>query len=195
VDLALDIFNEMADSLSKDKKNFNELEGFCLVNIIKIKFKILLNQSLNDIKTYEYLINRIDLIIDRLDLDEGTNWITLYNELKEEIEEKREELLKIEKNKLKKYNKIIEELNILYKTKIKIEKKPMEFIDFIISKYPFYNYENIKDSLKDINIHKKHEIIFPKYQPDNYGGREDYVVYNEIYILLGKMKEDLIKYK
>jgi len=195
VDLALDIFNEMADSLSKDKKNFNELEGFCLVNIIKIKFKILLNQSLNDIKTYEYLINRIDLIIDRLDLDEGTNWITLYNELKEEIEEKREELLKIEKNKLKKYNKIIEELNILYKTKIKIEKKPMEFIDFIISKYPFYNYENIKDSLKDINIQKKHEIIFPKYQPDNYGGREDYVVYNEIYILLGKMKEDLIKYK
>ena len=195
VDFALDIFNEMADSLSKDKKNLNELEGFCLVNIIKIKFKILMNQSLNDIKTYEFLFSRIDLIIDRLELEEDTIWVHIYNELKQEIEAKRDQLLEIEENKLKKYNKIIEELNNLYNTKIKREKKPMEFIDFILTNYPFSNYENYKDSLKDKIIDDILVTIFPKYHPDNYNNREDYRVYNEIYILLGKMKDDLIKYK
>ena len=71
----------------------------------------------------------------------------------------------------------------------------MEFIDFILTNYPFSNYENYKDSLKDKIIDDILVTIFPKYHPDNYNNREDYRVYNEIYILLGKMKDDLIKYK
>ena len=36
-------------------------------------------------------------------------------------------------------------------------------------------------------------IIFPKYHPDNYRGLPTYDVYNTIYILIGRMKEDLPK--
>ena len=90
LNILLDIFKEEAETLSEDKNNFSEKEAFCLVNIIIIKFSRLKYQSVDDIKYYKNLINRIEFIIDRLDLDEESNWLSKYNELKEEIEEKKE---------------------------------------------------------------------------------------------------------
>ena len=194
IDMALDIFSEMADSLAKDKKEFTEEEAFCLVNIIKIKFSILGNKSLSDIKTYEILQKRIDLIIDRLD-PEDIIWIKQYNDLMEEIKNKKNQLLeKVEKDKRKNNQKYIDELNSLYKSKIQ-EKKPMEFIDFILQRYPFIGYEKAKESLKGLSFDDIFEKIFAKYHPDNYSNRYDFAVYNEIYILLGRIKEDLRKLK
>ena len=195
VGLALDIFNEMAESLSQGKNNYDESEAFCLVNIIKIKFEVLLNQSLNDIKTYEYLMRRIDLIIERLELDEETKWIPLYEGLKEDIKERKKQLLILEEEKNKKYKPLIEEINNIYNIKIKKEKMPIDFLNFILKKYPYNGYDNSKDLSKDVNCKEILELIFSRYHPDNYGNREDFIVYNEIYILLGKMKEDLNKYK
>jgi len=197
VDLALDIFNEMAESLSQDKKNFHESEAFCLVNIIKIKFSVLLNQSLNDIKTYEFLMSRIDLIIDRLELDEdNTKWIRQYEELKEDIEEKKKQLKKLTDDKAQKIKKCLEEINNIYNTKVKEEKKPMDFINFILTKYHYTGFDSNSSILsKGMSIKEVIEDIFPRYHPDNYNNREDFIIYNEIYMLLGKMKEDLIKYK
>ena len=197
VDLALDIFNEMAESLSQDKKNFHESEAFCLVNIIKIKFSVLLNQSLNDIKTYEFLMSRIDLIIDRLELDkDNTKWIRQYEELKEDIEEKKKQLKKLTDDKAQKIKKCLEEINNIYNTKVKEEKKPMDFINFILTKYHYTGFDSNSSILSNgMSIKEVIEDIFPRYHPDNYNNREDFIIYNEIYMLLGKMKEDLIKYK
>ena len=195
IEIALDILNEMVATLSKEKKNVNESEAYCLVNIIKIKFSVLLNQSLNDLEIYQNLMDRIDFIIDRLEIDEKEFWVEQYNELKEAIEEKREKLSQLGEEKLKEINKAIEDMNNLYNIKVGKEKKPMEFIDFIIKKFPFIGYENFKGMLNDTNYEKIVDNVFPKYHPDNYSKSEDYLIYNEIYILLNKMKEELIKCK
>ena len=113
----------------------------------------------------------------------------------EEIKNKKNQLLeKVEKDKRKNNQKYIDELNSLYKSKIQ-EKKPMEFIDFILQRYPFIGYEKAKESLKGLSFDDIFEKIFAKYHPDNYSNRYDFAVYNEIYILLGRIKEDLRKRK
>ena len=189
VDLALDVFTEMVSSLSKDKKNPTEEEAFCLVNIIKIKFSVLLNQSLNDINSYENMINRINYIYENADIDGKSCWYDQFKELEEEIKAKKEELL----NKKKNNKAFKDELRNLYKSS-KEKKNPMEFINFIIEKYPYTGYDASKHLL-NLNCGELLEIIFPKYHPDNYIGRDDYDIYNEIYILLVKIEEDLKKIK
>ena len=190
VDLALDIFSEMVDSLSADKNKLTEAEVFCIVNIIKIKFSIKKNQSLDDIKTYEKMMGRIEYIIDRIDFDENSHWYIQYNELEEDIKKKKEELeIEIEKNK-EKYEKFIEELRDIYKNKIK-EKKPKEFIEFILDKYPYVGYDPSKGFSKDMSCGQIIEVIYAKYHPDNYSNRDEHKIFEEIYILLGKMKDEL----
>ena len=188
VDLALDILTEMVSSLSQDKKKPTEEEAFCLVNIIKLKFSVLSNQSLNDINSYENMIDRINYLYDNGDFD-GKSWIDQFNDLVEEIKKKKEELLNNKKN-----NKAFkDELRNLYKSS-KEKKNPMEFINFIIEKYPYIGYDSSKHLL-NLNCGELLEIIFPKYHPDNYIGRDDYDIYNEIYMLLVKVEEDLKKNK
>ena len=189
VDLALDILTEMVSSLSKDKKNPTEEEAFCLVNIIKIKFSILSNQSLSDINTYENMIDRINYICESLEIDESSSWFNQFKDLVKEIKDKKEELLKNKKN----HKAVKDELGNLYKSS-KEKKNPKEFINFIIQKYPYTGYDASKNLL-NLNCEEILEIIFPKYHPDNYIGRDDYDIYNEIYILLVKIEEDLKKNK
>lgn len=87
LNFCLDILTEVAESLSEDKNKFSEDEAFCLVNIIIINFSFLKYQSVDDIKYYKSLMNRIEFIIDRSDLDEEYGWPSKYYELKEEIKE------------------------------------------------------------------------------------------------------------
>ena len=188
VSLALDILTEMVSSLSQDKKKITEEEAFCLVNIIKIKYSYLSNQSLNDINSYEIMISRIKYLLENGDFD-GKSWIEQFNDLEEQINKKKEELLNNKKNN-KTY---IDELRKLYESS-KEKKNPMEFINFIIEKYPYSGYDASKHLL-NLNCAELLEIIFPKYHPDNYIGRDDYDIYNEIYILLVKIEEDLKKNK
>ena len=190
VDLSLDIFSDMVDSLSSDKKNLTEAEAFCLVNIIKIKFSIKENQSLNDLNYYEKLISRIEYIIDRIDIDENSNWYIQYNELKDDIINKKKELEEENKNNKIKYEKFIEELREIYKNKMK-EKKPKEFIEFILDKYPYVSYDPSKSFSNDMSCEQIIEVIYAKYHPDNYSNRDDHKIYEEIYILLGKIKDEL----
>ena len=188
--LALDIFTEMAESLVN---SYTESRAFCLLNIIKIKYCILKNQSKNDLISYEELIGDIDLTIRKLEEDDiNVKWNDQYEELKEEISNKKKELEKKEEEYKKEfYKKEIEELNSIYKVKIK-ENKPIEFIQHILKKYPFKGYEN-KDLIKDKSFEETLEYIYGKYQPDNYGDKHNFLIYNEIYILLGNIKEDLLK--
>ena len=189
LDLALDILTEMAESLSLDK-NVSESEAYCLVNIIKIKYTYLKNRSSSDIEVYKGLISRIQYIIDRIDIDEEENWFIEYNQLKDEIETNPPEKPISQENK-----NLIDEINNLFNIKVRKEMKPKEFIFFIIEKYPYYCYDKTKDTFKDLSCEKILEEIFSLYHPDNYSNREDFPIYNEIYMLLGKIKDDLLKYK
>ncbi len=189
VDIVLDILSEMVTSLSKDKNNVFESEAFCIFNIIYIKFTILKNQDLNNIKTYENMESRIDYIIQQLKSGENITikWLSKYEDLKKEIAEtKQEELLKKKVDN----SEYINELNKVYKEKME-ENKPMEFLDFIIQKYPFTGAEKLKEELKVKDLKDKFYEVFPLYSPDNYSGRKDYKIYNEIYMLLVKMEQTL----
>ena len=196
IDISLDIFTDMAESLSQDNNNYSEIEAFCIVNIIKIKFKILNHKSPNDMEFYKLNIDRMDLIIDRLGLEEeDAIWMKEYYELKSQIEEIIDEMTKKkEEEKHKKNQKYIEELRSVYETKM-IEKNPKGFIEFILNKYPYIGFNHSKYSLKDISWEEALDLIFAKYHTDNYSKMENREIYNEIYILLGQMKDDFQKYK
>ena len=156
-----------------------------LVNIIKIKYTYLKNRSSSDIEVYKGLISRIQYIIDRIDIDEEENWFIEYNQLKDEIETNPPEKPISQENK-----NLIDEINNLFNIKVRKEMKPKEFIFFIIEKYPYYCYDKTKDTFKDLSCEKILEEIFSLYHPDNYSNREDFPIYNEIYMLLGKIKDD-----
>ena len=178
------------------------VETFCLLSIIKIKFFAKKNQSLYDIKFYENLISKIDYNIEKVDIDENefSNWSINYEEMKKEIETKKEALLLIEKEKIKIKNKsIIEELNNLYKNKMS-EKKPKEFIEFILQNYPYHGYDY--DASKTSSCYMNVEYLISKYHPGNYFfgpyAIEDepiYAIYIEIFKILLKMKDDSDKIK
>ena len=189
IDISLDIFSEIADALGKDKNSFSESEAFCLYNIIYIKFSILKNQDLNNFKTYESIFDKIDYILDNNPDSHNFKWKKNYEDLVKEIKEKKEEILINGKVDNSKY---IEELNKLYEEKME-ENKPMEFLDFIIEKYPFIKAELLTDDLKMKNLEDKFYSIFAQYHPDNYKDRKDFDIYNEIYMILVKMEKALFK--
>ena len=73
------------------------------------------------------------------------------------------------------------------------KRKQKEFIEFVLKKYPPKNNVKTKDFIKINNLSKVIEQILPKYNPNNHKDRYDSIIYNEIYNLLGKMKQQLFK--
>ena len=107
---------------------------------------------------------------------------------------KRKKKLRIKKNKINEKNKIaINEINNIYEKKIK-DKKPIEFIDFILEKYPFKNYDPSKKK-KILNNSLEYILkeVLPRYHPDNYKERDNYIIYHEISTLLVNIENSFIK--
>ena len=188
--LIVDIFQEMAESLSKGQ--FLESEAFCRANIIKINFSIFHNY---DFKLYERLNRRIEFIYDRLDIDEDDEpeWHKQLTQINEEIEAKKKQIesqMKIENENNK---KIISDINKIFKEKID-ENKPKEFIDYLLDNYPFVNFNsNQKEELNQKSFEEEFKIIFPRYHPDNYKDNNIFSIYQEIYMLLVKIEEKFLK--
>ena len=187
----VDIFQEMADCLLKGE--VSEAEAYCRANIIKINFYIFKNY---DFKLYERLNKRIEFIYDRLEIDEEDepDWHKQLTEINEEIEKKRIEIENIKNKKNEEINKTIININNIFKEKIEDNNKPMEFIDFILENYPYNKFDSSKkEELKQKSFEEIFEIIFPKYHPDNYKDRDDFIIYHEIYMLLVKIEEKFCK--
>ena len=114
-------------------------------------------------------------------------------EVNEKIEIKKKEV-EDELNKINEKNKIaINEINKIFDSKIK-NNKPIEFIDFILDKYPFINYDpSKKEEIKNNDLENLLKKISPSYHPDNYKDRNDYIIYHEIYMLLVNIENKFIK--
>ena len=194
----LDIYQEMADSLAKGEPT--EAEAFILVNIIIINFILFQNKKKEDLKLYERLNRRIEYICDKLDIDldididdnenseEIPIWIKKYLKIKKEIKN-------IDNNVIitPEIQSLIDEVNNIYNNKIE-EKKPIEFLNFIIEKYPYAKNNNSKyENLNKGNFEEYFSSVFHKYHPDNYKDHKYYQIYNEIYILLVNIDEKFIK--
>ena len=180
--LILDIYQEMADSLGE---GVSEAKAFCLANIIKIKFSFFKSDNF---ELYDKLNEDIEYIYERLIEEEDKpepEWHKKLSDLNKEIETKRS-LINNPENTNKNN---IDEINNNFNDNIK-ENKPIDFIHFILEKYPFFNYDSSqKEMLKNKDFQELFYTIFPKYHPDNYEKKE---IYSEIYSLLVNME---IKYK
>ena len=188
--LMVDILQEMADSLLKGK--ITETEAYCRANIIKINFTVFKNY---DFKLYERLNKRIDYIYERLEIDEDDEpeWHKQLVQVNEEIEQKKIEIENMKNQKNEENKKIIDDINNFCNQKIE-ENKPMEFLDYLLENYPFTNLDaSKKEELKQKSFEEIFEIIFPKYHPDNYKDRDEYIIYHDIYMLLVKIEEKFFK--
>ena len=183
--LILDIFQDMADSFGKGEPS--KAEAFCLVNIMDINFTILKKHTKSDIKLYNQIKSRIDFICEKLEIDPDDkethpNWYAKYLELSEKIDKIGDDT-NISPDIIKKK----EEIKDIFDNKMK-EQKPMEFLDLILEKYPCINFN--ASSINKENFENYFIDIFPKYHPDNYKGRDDFIIYNEIYMCLVKIDEE-----
>ena len=193
----VDILQEMADSLSKGEPS--EVEAYILTNIIKINFCDFENY---DFEIYKSLNRRIGHICKKLEIedddDNEPDWHKQLRQVNEEINQREKEINQKEKeftNKEDENKSIIKDINNIFKKKIE-ENKPKEFLEFIIEKYPFNNLNSqLKEELLKKDFEEVFEIIFPKYQPDNYKDKDIFTIYNEIYILLVEMEAKFINKK
>ena len=185
----LDIFQEMADELNRTKSDPETL-AYCYANIIIINFKYLNNKRNFDL--YDELNRKIEFLVE--EFSEEPIWYKTLKEINEKIEAEKqafeEELRKKEEeSKIK-----IEELNILFNNK-KNEQKPIEFIQFILEKYPYKNLtpDKIENLIKEGNLEKILKEITPKYLPDNAKDNVLHTIYGAIYELLNKINDIFIK--
>ena len=188
--LMVDIYQEMAESLSKGE--ITEAEAYIRANIIIINFTVFKNY---DFSLYDRLNRRINYIYERLEIDDEDepNWHKTLEEINLQINQKKKELEKIKNTELEKNDRAINNIVMSFNENMR-ENKPLEFIKFILEDYPYSNFDpEKKDELLENEFEKIFEIIFPKYHPDNYKDRPDFLIYNEIYILLVQMEEKLIK--
>ena len=187
----IDIYQEMADSLSKGE--VTEEEAYIKANIIKINFKIFKNY---DFELYKNLNKRIAFIYDRLEIDDEDEpeWHKQLTILNEEIEKKR---IEIENQIIIDKKKIDEDINEIYnafKQKVEDGNQPMEFIKYLIENYPFIKFDSSqKEKLMQDSFNNIFKSIFPSYHPDNYKDRNNSKIYEEIYKLLVKIEEKFLK--
>ena len=71
----------------------------------------------------------------------------------------------------------------------------MKVINFIIENYPYKDYDKTKDLLEKRYSKKKFEFIYPRYNPNYYGGKDNIGIYSEIYNILACINADLVMYK
>lgn len=188
----IDIFQELADSFSKEGDK--ETEAYIYANIIKINFKIFKN---NDFELYDQLNRRINKLYEDLEDDddnedfEEPEWHKNLNEINKDIKEKRIEYEREEEEKRKKiYLPKKEEIMKIYKEKIEEGNKPKEFLEYLIDNYPYIKYDpSKKEELMKESFETLFYIIYPLYQPDSYEDK----IYHDIYVLLGKIEEKYIK--
>ena len=188
----VDLFQEIADS---QKELNTEIKAYCYAHIIKFNFEIFQNY---DFALYDNLNRKIDYILGELDIDKEEDeedhfWIKSLNAINKEIKKKKVEIENKKKELEKKFNKCKDELREIFNNKIN-ENKPKEFLEYITNKYPYTNFDlNKNEELMKKDFEFIFKDIFPKYHPDNYTGKDDFSVYEEIYKILVDMDIKYIK--
>lgn len=167
-ELVLENYEKMLANL-QGKSNIEE--AICLANIIKINFKLL---GYNNYSNYLKLGQRCEFICKRLKIDQKTEWYQEFKKMYQELKET---------NKTLTLNQIRAKLKEKYKDKFdEIDQKfnkrgsDIEFINFVLEKYPYSQYEQDKSN-KIIDFTNESQELFKflqnKYHPNNYELKED----------------------
>ena len=77
-------------------------------------------------------------------------------------------------------------------SRYKKDQKFKEFLLYLLDKYPYIKYDpSNRKSFEQKSCKELFRAIFHEYHSDNYNGRDDYSIYNEIYKLLVEIENYL----
>ena len=178
---------------SNEYRDNTKKEAICIANIIKIN--IILGQAEGNGKTMLRYADRCSFIIEKQKDESFKNdqWYNEFIKLYEEIKN-----YNCNKENNEDYNSLFNEIRPKYEdifneidNKFNKKKEPIDFIKFILEKYPYNDYESDKNKNGE-NFFEKYSLVLvnyllEKYQPDNFphNGDEEiklkYCIVNEIF--------------
>ena len=190
--LVLYNYEKMLASL---KGKTNEEEAICLANIIKINYVLLKGR---DLKINLDFGKRCEFIVRNKKLDKNSGWYKEFNEIYNKMKKDNEELVKIETKEAirTKYGTQFDEIDDNFNKR----KTNIEFIDFVLGKKPYPQYEEDKDKQK-VDFTKEsselYELLTQRYHPNEYTTIEgdeqsqlDYFLTDHIESKLNNLKEN-----
>ena len=161
-----DIDNPKIKKLTSTEPNIKE--AICIANIIKISHSFLGKTNKRLLKLGEHC----KFIASQLRITEEANWYKEFCEIHEDIKKTLNileiNLREMRENMRRKYKVKFDELETKFNTK----RNKKEFIDFILEKYPYNDYEKDKKEGKiKFSVKQEQEFLkflIPKYHPDRY---------------------------
>ena len=192
-ELVLENYEKMYAELQGKK---SKEEAICIVNIIKINYDLL---GYENYKDYLKLADRCDFIAKQLKIDPKTEWYQEFKQLYKVLQEK---------YKILNQNQIREYIKMKYKDKFdEIDKKftkkgsNLDFINFVLEKYPYPQYESDKNKNETDFSNESQELLkflCNKYDPLDYkliGAAEDeqlqFCIFEEISAKLNVLFEKI----
>ena len=167
-ELVLENYEKMYSNL---QGKTNKEEAICLANIIKINYHLL---GHSNFKNYLKLGERCDIICKKIKIDPKTEW---YQEFKKMYNTLKDTYITLTQNQIKeniktKYKDKFDELDVKFNKRT----SNIEFITFVLEKYPYTQYEQDKNN-KIIDFKKESQELLnflrKKYHPDQYELKED----------------------
>ena len=151
-------FRNALKEIQNIEKNNNELEVICLSYISVIMWKIFqYTNKMDKVKEYADQVIKYG----KSNKKESENWYKQVFEVSEDIIKRKEMRDNFEKNDQEKVLKLLQE---------KAEKSHLEFCKYILEKYPYKGYKEMKNIESTFNKNKLSFIrsLVVKYHPDRY---------------------------
>ena len=142
-------------------------EAICIANIMKLN--AILGQFQSKYKTLLPLARRCEMIIEHEKIDKNKEWykefIKLYEKLKKQ-KNPEDDFQSIFQNIKQSHGQVFEEIDEQFNK----NGGNIEFINFILKKHPFKNYENERKKGRNFKVYNTELIRFlnEHYQPDDY---------------------------
>jgi hypothetical protein len=161
--LVLSNYEKVLSSIQTENK-ISKKEAICIANIIKLHSILgTLGSKCNYLLP---LAQRVELIVDHEKIDKNEKWYIEFVKLNEKLKKKQrpEDDYRIILSKMKEtHRKEFDEIDNKFNKK---EKK--EFIEFILEKYPYPDYQKDKDNGRDFKKENAelYKFLFEKYQPE-----------------------------
>ena len=164
--IVLSNYETALSSIQSENNKLTKKEAICIANIIKLNS--ILGYTNSKIGTLITLAKRCELIIDNLKIDKNEIWYKEFEKLNKELKKKQtpeEDYQSLFQNIRRAHTEIFDELD----DEFRVNGRKIEFINFILKKHPFKNYENEKQK-RDFNNYNPDLIRYlnEQYQPDNY---------------------------
>ena len=178
------------------KGKTNEEEAICIANIVKINAEFL---EMNNTRNILELAEKCEFIVKKKKLDKNSEWYTEFKDIYDKLKDQNNTLIiNTSKERIRtKYSTQFDEIEDNYENR----KSNVEFIDFILKKKPYPQYEEDKRN-KVVDFSKEsselYKLLTQRYHPNEYTIEEDdeqsllnYLLIDNIEAKLNNLNEKL----